>query len=70
MPKLFIVVTLLQWKVWNFFPEISAKIFFLKIRILISGKVYTKKVPNIEVCDFTPAPPTTQSIKEVIVVAY
>ena len=25
--KLFIVVTLLQYKVWNFLPEISAKIF-------------------------------------------
>ena len=29
--------------------------FFLKIGIL-SAKVYTKKVPNIEVCDLTPAP--------------
>ena len=43
--------------------------FFLKIGI-ISVKVYTKNVPNIEVCDLIPAPPTTQSIKVVIVVAY
>ena len=62
MPKLFIVVTLLQWKIWNLK-------FFLKIGIL-SVKVYTKKVANMEACDFTPAPTTTQSIKVVIVVAY
>ena len=43
--------------------------FFLKIGIL-SVKVYTKKALNIEACDFTPAPTTTQSIKVVIVVAY
>ena len=30
-----------------------------------SAKVYTKNVPNVEVCDLTPAPPTTQSIKAV-----
>ena len=42
---------------------------FLKIGML-SVKVYTNNVPNIGVCDFTPAPPTNQSIKEVIVVAY
>ena len=51
-------------KVWNFFPEISAKIFFLKIGIL-SPKVYTKNVPNIEVCNFILAPLRTQSIKQV-----
>ena len=31
---------------------------------------YTKKFPNIKVYDLTPAPPTTQSIKVVIVVTY
>ena len=36
MPKLFIVVTLLQWKVWNFLPEISAEIFSWKLAYLVS----------------------------------
>ena len=60
--KLFIEVTLQQWKVWNIFPEISAKIG------IHSAKEYTKNVPNIEVCDFIPALSTTLSIKQVIVV--
>ena len=49
------------------FPEISEKIF-LKIGIL-SAKVYTNKVPNIQVGDLTTVPPTNQSVKVVIVVA-
>ena len=61
---------LLQWKVWNFFPEITAKIFFLKIGIL-SAKVYIYKIiPNIEVCYLTLTLLTTQSNKVVIVMAY
>ena len=56
-------------KVWNIFPEISTKIFFLKIGIL-SPKVYAKNVPNIEVCNFILAPLRTLSIKLVIVVLY
>ena len=44
-----------QYKVRNFLPEISAKIFFLKIDIL-RAKVYTKNVPNLELCKFIPAP--------------
>ena len=51
------------------FSRNLCKDFFLKIGRL-SVKVYTKKVPNNEGCDFTPAPTTTQSIKVVIVVAY
>ena len=43
--------------------------FFLKIGILCA-KVYTKKVPNIEVCNFINAPLRTLSIKQVIVVPY
>ena len=39
--KLFIVLTSLQWKVWNFFPEISAKIFFWKLAYLVS--IYIQK---------------------------
>ena len=35
-----LLVTLLQWKVWNFFPEISAKIF--------SWKSAYKNVPNAQ----------------------
>ena len=45
-----------------FFPEIFFKI------VIHNAKVYTKDVPNIEVCDFIPAPPRTLSIKKVIVV--
>ena len=44
--------------------------FFLKIGIHWRAKVYTKNVPNIEECDFIPAPLRTQSIKQVIVVIY
>ena len=51
------------------FPRNLREDFFLKIGIL-SAKVYTKNVPNIEVYDLILAPPTTQSIKVVIVVAY
>ena len=67
MPKLFILVTLLQWKVWYFFPEIFAEIFFLKIGIL-SAKVYTKKVPNVEEFNFIHALLRIQSTKQVILV--
>ena len=42
---------------------------FLKIGIL-SPKVYTKNVPNIEVCNFILAPLRTLPIKQVIVVLY
>ena len=45
------------------------KDFFLKIGIL-SPKVYTKNVPNIDVCNFILAPLRTLSIKQVIVVLY
>ena len=56
------------------FLEKSSKLFivvtfFLKIGIH-SAKVYSKNVPNIEVCDFIPAPLRTLSIKQVIVVLY
>ena len=40
------------------------KDFFLKIGIL-SAKLYTKKVPNIEQCNFIPAPLRTLSTKQV-----
>ena len=43
--------------------------FFLKIGIQ-RAKVYTKNVPNIEVCDFIPGPSRTSPIKQVIVVLY
>ena len=43
--KLFIVVTLQRWKLWTFFPEISAQIF-LKIGIH-SAKVYTKNFQTV-----------------------
>ena len=55
-------------EVWNFFPEISED-FFLKMGIL-SPKVYTKNVPNIEVCNFILVPLRTQSIKQGIEVLY
>ena len=51
------------------FPRNLRKDFFLKIGIL-SPKVYTKNVPNIEVCDFIPGPSTASPIKQVIVVLY
>ena len=51
------------------FPRRFRRDFFLKIGIH-RAKVYTKKVPNIEVCDFIPDSPRTLSIKEVIVVLY
>ena len=43
--------------------------FFLEIGIL-SAKVYIKKVPNIEVCNFIHATLWTLSTKQVIVVLY
>ena len=43
--------------------------FLLKISIL-GAKGITKKVPNLEVCDPTPAHSTTLFIKVVIVVLY
>ena len=43
--------------------------FYFKIG-LISAKVYTKNTPNVEVCNFNPATPKTQSIKVVIVIRY
>ena len=64
-----ISVTLLQWKVWNFFPEISAKIFSWKLSYMVPRYTY-KNVPNIEVCGFIPVPSKTLSIKQVIVVLY
>ena len=51
------------------FPRNLREDFFLKIGIL-SPKVYTKNVPNIEVCNFILAPLRTLSIKQVIVVLY
>ena len=51
------------------FPRNLREDFFLKIGIL-SPKVYTKNVPNIEVCDFIPGPSTASPIKQVIVVLY
>ena len=51
------------------FPRNLREDFFLKIGILIP-KVYTKNVPNIDVCNFIPAPLRTLSIKQVIVVLY
>ena len=44
-------------KVWNFFPEISAKIFSWKSAYLVP-RCIQKNVPNIEVCDFIPGPPS------------
>ena len=49
------------------FPRSLHEIFFLKIGIL-SAKVYTKNVPNLEVWHFIPALLKTLSIKQVIVV--
>ena len=43
--------------------------FFLKIGIL-RAKVYTKNVPNIEECNFIPAPLRTLITKQVIEVLY
>ena len=43
--------------------------FFLKIGIL-SAKVYPKKVPNIEVCNFINAPLRLLSNKQVIEALY
>ena len=45
------------------------KDFFLKIGIC-SAKVYTKKVSNIEECNFIPAPLRSLSTKQVIEVLY
>ena len=36
--------------------------FFLKIGLLYGAKVYTKNVPNIEVCDFFPASRAQNSV--------
>ena len=43
--------------------------FFLKIGIQ-RVKVYTKNVPNIEVCDFIPGPSRPLPFKQVIVVLF
>ena len=51
------------------FPRRFREDFFLKIGIQ-RAKVYTKNVPNIEACDFIPAPSRILSIKQVIVVLY
>ena len=48
------------------FPRNLREDFFLKIGIL-SPKVYTKNVPNIEVCNFILALLRTLVIKQVIV---
>ena len=45
-------------------PKISLKIGILSV------KVYTKKVPNIEECNFIHAPLRIMSTKQVIVVLY
>ena len=60
--KLFIVLTLQQRKVWNFSPINIREDFFLKISIH-RAKIYTKNVPNIEVCNFLPPPLRTLSIQ-------
>ena len=52
----------------NFFPNISGKIF-LEIGIQ-RAKVYTKNVPDIEVCEFIHGPSRTSPIKQVIAVLY
>ena len=51
------------------FPRNLREDFFLKIGIL-RAKVYTKNVPNIDECDFIPAPLRNLSIKQAIVVLY
>ena len=51
------------------FSKYLRKDFFLKI-VILCAKVYTKKVPNIEVCNFINAPLRTLSIKQIIVVLY
>ena len=51
------------------FPRRFRRDFFLKIGIH-RAKVYTKKVPNIEVCDFIPGSSRTSPIQQVIVVLY
>ena len=51
------------------FPRNLCEDFFLKIGIL-GSKVYTKNVPNIEVCNFILAPLRIQSIKQGIEVLY
>ena len=56
-------------KILGIFSRNLRKDFFLKIGIL-SPKVYTKNVPNIDVCNFIHAPLRTLSTKEVIVVLY
>ena len=51
------------------FSRNLCKDFFLKIGIHIA-KVFIKNIPNIEVCDFIPAPLRTLFIKQVIVMLY
>ena len=51
------------------FPRNLCEDFFLKIGILCP-KVYTKKVPNIEECNFIPVPLRSLATKEVIEVLY
>ena len=67
--KLPIVVTLLQWNFWDIPQLVSDVIFLLKISVL-GAKGITKNIPNLEVCDPTPAHSTTLFIKVVIVVLY
>ena len=49
------------------FPRNLGKDFFVKISML-SPKVSTKNVPNLEVCDFIPGSSSTSPIQQVIVV--
>ena len=51
------------------FPRNLRRYFFLKIGIL-SPKVYTKNVPNLEACNFIPVPLRPMGIKQVIEVLY
>ena len=67
--KKFHCSTVITMKSLELFPRNLCKHFFLKIGIH-SAKVYTKNVPNIEVCDFIPSPSRTSPIKQVIVVLY
>ena len=48
-------------KILELFPRRFREDFFLKIGIH-RAKVYTKKVPNIEVCDFIPGSSRTSPI--------
>ena len=56
-------------EILELFPRRFREDFFLKIGIR-GPKVYTKNVPNREVCDFIPGPSRPSSSKQVIVVLY